>query len=133
MSLRNRGFRVAFVLSSVCALASLSRAEQPFTISVSAPPAKKATPAKVTVHIAPAAGYHMNKEYPTTAKITPPTGVAVEKTLVKVEETGATFEIPYTASEPGKKVLAGDLRFAVCTATTCDPKREALSITVEVK
>jgi hypothetical protein len=110
-----------------------------FALSVNVPAAKKGQRAVVRVHIAPGSGYHMNKDFPTALVLTAPEGVAVEKLrqnakdAVKLEEAGADFDVALTASAVGKQVVTGDLKFAVCTATSCDPKREKLSFTVDVK
>lgn len=102
-------------------------------------PAKKGQRAVVTLRLLPGAGYHMNKDFPTSLTLTAPAGLGLEKTkqgakdATKFEDGGAVFEIGLTGSELGPKVVTGDLKFAVCTATSCDPKREKVSFTVEVK
>src|SRR5258706_9804742 len=122
----------AFLLAGAFALGSTAYADETFSIRVDAPPAHKAARASVKVHVAPGAGYHMNKDYPTTAKLGPtPAGVTVEKAAVHVEEAGLDIEIPYTSAEAGKKLLAGELKFAVCSASSCDPKRAPLAVTVQ--
>jgi hypothetical protein len=130
-----RSSTLAAALLFVSVLSATAGADDAaFSIKVVAPPAQKATRATVKVHIAPGAGYHMNKDYPTSAKVAqPPAGVTVDKAAVHVEEAGADIEIPYTSAEAGKKTLAGELKFAVCSASSCDPKRAPLAVTVEVK
>lgn len=127
----------AFALVGLSSLASA--ADPSYALKLEVPPAKKGQRTVVKVHIAPGAGYHMNKDFPTSLALTPPAGVTVEKPkqgvkdAARFEEAGADFEVALTAAEPGSKVVTGDLKFAVCTATTCDPKREKVSFTVEVK
>jgi hypothetical protein len=83
--------------------------------------------------------YHLNKEFPTALEVTPPPGVEVPKSKLtvadaaKFEEKTATWEVKFTAKDAGEKKFAASFKFAVCTATTCDPKKEALGWTVPVK
>jgi hypothetical protein len=126
--------------ASVVVTAPLVNAsDNSFSLSFNVPAAKKGQRAVVRVHIAPGSGYHVNKDFPTSLVLAPPTGIAVEKLrqeakdAVKLEEAGADFDVALTASAAGKQVVTGDLKFAVCSATTCDPKREKVSFTVDVK
>ena len=38
------------------------------------------------------------------------------------------FDVKVTPSKPGSFALGGTLKFAVCTETTCDPKKRAIAI-----
>jgi hypothetical protein len=124
----------ALLLPEASALADSS-----FAIKVSAPPAAPQKRAVAKIHIAPGAGFHVNKDYPTVVSVVAPPGVMVEKArqtakdAVRLEEAGADFDIAFTPKEPGKKVFTGELKFAVCSADSCDPKKEQLAFTVEVK
>jgi hypothetical protein len=101
--------------------------------------AKKGERTVVKLKLAPGAGYHMNKEFPTSLSLVAPAGVVLEKPkqaakdATKFAETGAEFDVVLTSADAGSKVVSGDLKFAVCSATSCDPKREKVSFTVEVK
>ncbi len=108
-------------------------ADPSYSLRWEVPAAKRGERALVRLHLAPGKGYHVNKEFPTALTVAVLTGVAVDKPTSKVEEAGADFEVALTAAEPGKKVVTGDLKFAVCSATSCDPKREKVSFTVDVK
>ena len=44
-----------------------------------------------------------------------------------------TDSLVLTGSQAGKRTVLGELRFAVCTATTCDPKKEPISIEINVE
>src|SRR3954464_6033975 len=108
-----------------------------FVLKVDAPPAKAGQKAVARVHITPGAGYHMNKEYPTSLVFTTvPAGVLVDKMKLtakdaaKFEEAGAEFDVAYTSAQPGKKVVSGEIKFAVCSATTCDPKKSNVSFEI---
>lgn len=111
-----------------------------YVLKVEAPPAKKGQKSVAKVKITPAAGYHMNKEYPTSLVLsTVPAGVSVDKMkqtmkdAAKWEESEGEFDVAYTASEPGKKTVSGEIRFAVCSANTCDPKKSNVSFEIDVK
>jgi hypothetical protein len=124
----------------VTSFAGVAFADAAYTVKVDAPAAKRAEKAKAHVHIAPSSGYHMNKDYPTSVTVVAPAGVTVEKAKlttkdggITLAEAGADFDVVFTATEAGKKSFDGEIRFAVCTANSCDPKKEKLSFTVEVK
>jgi hypothetical protein len=114
-------------------------ADSSYQLKVEAAPAKKAEKATARIVIVAGPGYHMNKDYPTSLRVEAPAGTTVHtpkltaKEAVKFEEAGATFEVAYTASEKGPKTFTGEIKFAVCTANTCDPKKEKLTFTVDVK
>ena len=111
-----------------------------YVLKVDAPPAKKGQKAVAKVKITPGSGYHMNKKYPTSLVLTTvPSGVTVDKMkqtmkdAAKWEEAGGEFDIAYTAADPGKKTVSGEIKFAVCSATTCDPKKSNVSFEIDVK
>jgi len=130
----------AFLAFPLVSASAQQPAQQPYRLSIDAPPAKKGQKAVAKIHITPGAGYHMNKEYPTSLTFNAlPAGVTVDKAKMtlkdaaKWEEAGGEFDVGYVASEAGKKTVSGDIRFAVCSATTCDPKRSTVSIEIDVK
>lgn len=136
IALRLAGTALALTLSQ----AGLAHAADPaFSIKLEVPPAKKGQRAVVHVHIAPGTGFHMNKDFPTSLALASPSGVVLEKAkqtagdAAKFTDNGADFDVALTASEVGKKLVTGDLKFAVCSATSCDPKREKVSFTIEVQ
>src|SRR5690242_5365957 len=114
----------------------LAFADSSYNVKVEAPPAQKAHKGTARIHITPGPGYHVNKEYPASAKVVAPAGVTVDKDKLPpsaVAETALDFEIPYTPNEAGKKTFTGELKFAVCSSNSCDPKKEALNFTIDVK
>lgn len=113
-------------------------APMPFSIDIQAPPAQKGKPATAKVKIIAAPTHHMNKEYPTSLTLTPPAGIAVAKAKLagadaKVEEKAAEFVVTFTPSEAGTKEIAGDLKFAVCTAESCIPQKIKIGIQTTTK
>jgi hypothetical protein len=114
-------------------------ADASYVLKIEAPKATKGQPAVAHIKITPGAGFHMNKEYPTSLALTPPAGVTVAKAKLtakdaaKWEEQGGEFAVNYTATAAGKQQVTGELKFAVCSATTCDPKKSAISFEIDVK
>src|SRR5712692_67604 len=112
--------------------ASLAWADRTYQVRVDAPSAEKGARSVAKIMIAPGPGFHINKEFPTSMTVIPPDGVKLDKPkqngkdAVRLEEAGAEFDVGYVASSAGDKPFTGELKFAVCTATTCDPKKEKL-------
>jgi hypothetical protein len=136
------GLRLACLVTASGLVAGLTPAwanDSSFTVKVDVPPAKHGERAVVKVHVVPGKGYHMNLEFPTALSMAATDGVTVEKTkqtgkeAARLVEAGLDFDVALTASAAGNKVMNGDLKFAVCSATSCDPKREKVSFTVEAK
>ena len=125
------------------AAAASARAEEvkdpSYAVKVDVPPAKAGQKAVVKLHVKPGAGYHMNKDFPVGVTFNPTAGVTAEKPhlgkadAARFEDTGADFELGLVATAPGKQVVTADMKFAVCSATACEPKREKVSFTLEVK
>jgi hypothetical protein len=133
--------RIALSSAATLGLAlAAAHAEEarPYTITIAPVAAHAGQPAKARVVFTAAAGYHINKEFPTSLKLTPPDGISVKKQQLakgdaKLSEGEGSFEVELTAAAPGKKVVPGDLRFAVCSASNCNPQRAAVMLPVEVK
>ncbi len=127
---------VAFML---VASAGVAHADDAYKVTVETPAAKKAQRGVVKIRVTPGAGFHVNKEYPAGLKVKAPDGVKLEKDALKSADAAALteqaleFDVAYTSTDAGKKSFTGDLKFAVCSASSCDPKRESISFTVEVK
>lgn len=84
-------------------------------------------------------GWKLNDEYPLKLQISPPTGTKVSKNTqsrtdaTKWTKHAAEWQVQITASDAGAKPFSGKFKFAVCTDTTCDPKKELLAWVVNVK
>src|SRR5262245_33081428 len=77
-------------------------ADSSFNVKVEAPAAQKAHKGMARIHITPGPGFHVNKEYPASARVVAPAGVTVDKDKLPpsaVAETALDFEIPYTPNE----------------------------------
>jgi hypothetical protein len=111
---------------------------KPYAVKIDKVSAQKGQPATAQVIITPAKGWHLNKDFPTSLKLNLPAGVTANKAALtkadaKLSDDEGRFEVVLTSNEAGKKSVPGDLRFAVCTDTTCDPQRSAVTIEMEVK
>lgn len=108
---------------------------------------KLATPAKVTtgakgsatLEITPKKGWHLNDEFPYKLTVSAPAGAKVAKPEQGKQDTVAfshesmKWAIDFTASTAGDKAFTGKVKFAVCTETSCDPKKEELAFNVKVE
>lgn len=93
----------------------------------------------VTINLTPKTGWKINQEFPTKLAIKAPEGVKIGKEsqaagdAAKFSEKVAVFKVDFHADSAGAKEFAGDFRFAVCTDTTCDPKKTTLAWSLNVK
>ncbi len=133
--------------AAVASLPAAARAEsaaaalgtKPYTLSVDKVAAKRGQAAVTQVVIRPAAGYHVNVDYPVALKLVLPGGVTAAKSDLKkadakvFTEKEGRFEVALTSSEAGPKAITGQLAFAVCTATTCEPQKVPITIEMSVQ
>lgn len=99
---------------------------------------KAGAPTVVNVVVKPKGEWHFNLDFPTSVKIET-TGAAVDKPSLslddaasKSEEQGATWAMTITP-EPGAAEVTCNLKFAVCTETTCDPKKATVALKADVR
>lgn len=109
-----------------------------YAVTVAPVSAPKGQPAKATVLIKPAAGYHLNEEFPTKLALKPTVGVVLAKAEfakqdAKLSRDEGRFEVTLVGNEPGQKAVQGSLKFAVCTETTCEPQNASVRIDFLVK
>jgi hypothetical protein len=106
-----------------------------------ASPAKLATGSKgsATLEIVPKKGWHLNDEFPYKLTVAAPAGAKVAKPEQGKKDTVAfshgsmKWAIDFEASAAGDKAFTGKVKFAVCTETSCDPKKEELAFNVKVE
>jgi hypothetical protein len=107
---------------------------------LTSPDAKVGGTLTTTIILTPAAGLHVNQEYPhkITLSALPP-GVECAKTEFKKEdakkftEDSAEFEVSCTAKEGGPKEFQGEYRLSVCTDSYCATPKEKLAWKFDVK
>lgn len=89
---------------------------------------------RFSIFVEPAEGWKMNREFPSKLKSIENESLTVQISDESVViEKAASYHAAVTAKAPGESTLEFDLRFAVCTETTCDPKRETLKLPIIAK
>lgn len=110
-----------------------------FAIAVNATPGAVGAATAAVVKATPGTGYHVNLDFPVKLTLEPPAGVSLEKGAFEKADTTAfdkdqlVFTVKATAAAAGEYKIPGTLKFAVCTATTCDPKKVPVEVAVVVK
>jgi hypothetical protein len=96
--------------------------------------------ASLTVTVKPKAGWHFNLDFPTSVKTASTDGVAVRTpkqglsdAVSSSEDAGAAWAVKVVPGTAGQATVTCDLKFAVCTETTCDPKRETLAVKLDAR
>jgi hypothetical protein len=126
--------------AKVAAVGGKTIADTPtYKLLLGAPPkVSKGADASVTLEVVPKPGWKLNKEFPTKLTIVPPAGVKVKKPeqtvadAVAFAEKAAHWSVDFQADSAGGKDFTGTFKFAVCTDTSCDPKKEQLAFNVAV-
>lgn len=110
-----------------------------YTITLAAPAeVGKGAQGTAVLEVTPKKGWKLNKEFPTKLTVAEPAGVKVSKKeqtvadAVAFAEKAARWQVQFQADSSGGKDFTGLLKFAVCTDTSCDPKKEALAWKVAV-
>jgi len=111
-----------------------------YRLTVSPPEAAKiGAPAVARVSVTPAPGWKINKDFPTALQISAPDGVTLSKPsfevgdAAKLDDHELTFEVKLTPARSGTHKVGGEIKFAVCTADTCDPKKQPIAFDVTVQ
>jgi hypothetical protein len=111
-----------------------------FELSLDAPKAslKAGQPGTVEVVLVAKAPYHVNDKYPIKLKLKETPGIkyaslVVGKDAAKVEQMKAVVPVSFTPDGAGKRSVAGQLAFSVCTEDKClmEKRDLALEITVD--
>jgi hypothetical protein len=81
--------------------------------------------------------YHCNESYPYKFKLnSPPEGIAYAGDTARgasITPKSTTLRIPFTPSSAGSKTISGTFFFSVCNETTCQIKKQAMSVTINVE
>lgn len=125
--------------SAAPTVAASPSAAAPYTVHIAPGAAVAGQPATSVIEVRPAAGFHMNLEFPARLRVSPPAGVTVTKPDLTKDDAELTeahlrFSVAFNAAAAGKATLAGLGDFSVCNDTTCKLIRdEKLSWDVDVK
>lgn len=125
----------AFAALAVATFTGAAFAAEGYSISVQAGKGKANEKVTSVITVKSQGVYHINKEYPHKAVLTAPDGVSVDaKVKGSVNsETELTFVVVSTSAGTGKKDIAAEVKFAVCTDSTCEPKVEKVTLSVDAK
>ena len=92
-----------------------------------------------TIELVPKGSYHLNKEFPTKLTAAAPADVKLKKDTqtiadaVTYNEKLGKWSFEFKTSAAGDKAFTCKFKFAVCTDTTCEPKKEDLAWNVSVQ
>lgn len=98
---------------------------------------KAGQPGQVQIVLVANAPFHCNDKYPYKFKVKDSSGVqyaekVVRKDAVALEKHRATMSVGFTPASAGKKTIAGQFLFSVCSADKCLVQRRDLSLDVHV-
>ena len=82
--------------------------------------------------------FHANQQYPYKFKAKEGGGVKFAQAVIgkdgaKLEAQKVTMRVPFTPDGAGKRTVAGQFAFSVCTDETCLMEKRELSVVVDVK
>jgi hypothetical protein len=138
-----RTFRISLgvglaALAVAVAPASASADEVTYAVQKSAPAAQVGVSANLSLTVVGKNGWHVNEEAPITATLKADPGVALPKVkltradLAQSTKQSVRFEIPFSASETGKKTITAQTRFVMCQEQACKPASETVTFDVDV-
>jgi len=111
-----------------------------FDLSLEAPKAsvKAGQAGTVEVVLAAKAPFHVNDKYPIKLKLKATPGVKYEnlvvgKEAVKLEPMKAVMPVSFTADAAGKRTVAGQFAFSVCTEDKCLTEKRDLALDVMIE
>ena len=112
--------------------------EASYDIQKSAPRATVGVETKVSLTVQGKNGWHVNEEAPITVTVKADPSVTLPKPklaradLAQSSKQTARFDIPFSASTPGKKTITAEARFVMCQEQACKPAKETVVMDVDV-
>lgn len=88
------------------------------------------------VVVRPGKGFHINKDYPTKLTLELPERVSSPKAVLEPADAEAftdnqlVFAVKLTAAGKGAFTIPATLKFAVCTDSTCNPKKRSIALSL---
>jgi hypothetical protein len=139
----NHALKHLFVGSLALTIGALTGAtaagEAPtYEIQKSAPRATVGTAATASVTVQGRNGWHVNQEAPITVNVKADPGVNLPKPkqgrgdLAQSSKESARFDIPFSATEAGKKTITAETKFVMCQEQACKPAKETVALEIEV-
>jgi hypothetical protein len=134
-----RVLALSILTCTLTAGATAARGEDPlYEIVQKTPKVAVGATATASLTIKAKSGGHVNPEAPINLALTPPAGLSVKKAKLTRADLAATtvdsarFDIPISATEPGKQSIAAEARFVICQEQACKPVKETLALAVDV-
>lgn len=143
-SMKLEPLKLPVILGALAALVvqlapTASRADEKlYEIKKSEPKVATGASGTASITIATRGGWHMNAEAPITLKLSPPAGISVPKPklgrgdLAQSTKETARFDIAFSATETGQKVIDAETHFVICQESACKPVKETLALNIEV-
>jgi hypothetical protein len=125
------------LLAAILGTAVPAHADDTYEIKKGDVKATVGAKATTSLTIAAKTGWHVNEEAPLSLKLQPDPGISIEKPklsradLAQNTKDLARFDVAFTATEPGKKVINGEATFVMCQASTCKPCKEKVALAIE--
>lgn len=110
-----------------------------YVLEIDAPTVAVGAEGKLRLRMRANAGWHVNKEFPTSLVVEAPAGVEVKQPKQSAadattkSEMELVFEVAFVAREAGAKQLPATFKFAVCTDKSCEPQREKLQLAITAR
>ena len=138
---KEAGNAAAAAPESAAAPAGAAKFSDPaFELTLDAPKAslKAGQPGTVEIVLAAKAPFHVNEKYPIKLKLKETPGVKYEnlvigKDAVKLEAMKAVLPVTFTPDAAGKRTVAGQFAFSVCTEDKCLMEKRDLLLDVNVE
>lgn len=114
-------------------------ADTSFTLTIEPFAGAAGAAAAGSIKIVPGKGFHVNQDFPVKLTLEAPAGVTLAKAVqekpdaTKFDDDNVIFSVKATAAAAGTYNIKGKFKFAVCTASTCDPKSVPVDIAFAVK
>ena len=125
-------------MSFVLAAGSTKASDALYEIKKTEPKVAVGATGTASLTITAKAGWHVNGEAPISVALTAPAGVTLQKAkltradLAQSTPEAARFDIPVSATEPGKKTINAEARFVLCQEQACKPVKETLALAVDI-
>jgi hypothetical protein len=125
------------LLAATLGMATQARADETYELKKGDVKATVGAKATTSLTIAAKTGWHVNEEAPLSLKLQPDPGITIDKPklsradLAQNTKDLARFDVAFTATEPGKKLINGEATFVMCQASTCKPCKEKVAFAVE--
>jgi hypothetical protein len=114
-------------------------ADPSYNVDIAPMTATAGAEASSTITVHPGKGYKVNLEYPVKLTLDAVADVSFAKSVMEKPDASTfdlkslVFAAKATAAKPGTYSLKGTLKFAVCTESTCDPKKVPVVIALNAK